>query len=93
MLWVVERNGVAFCETGWMLLPERQGKGHAREALRLLLQRARADGHWGAIHAFPGIDNVPSDDLCRGQGFTFLEAVDVDYGDRVLRCNHWVLPA
>ena len=93
MLWASERDGEAFTEAGWMLLPEHQGKGHAREALRLLLEQARADGRWGPIHAFPGVDNIPSNALCRGQGFTFLETVDVDYGDRTLHCNHWVLPA
>lgn len=61
--------------------------------MRLLLDLARADGRWGAIHAFSGTSYAPSNALCRKFGFGLLDEVDVDYGGRTLRCNHWVLPS
>lgn len=92
-IWDSEWAGERLSEAGWMILPEHQGRGHASAALALLLERARADGRWGDIHAFPGATNVASNALCRKFGFELLEAVDVDYAGRLLRCNHWVLRA
>ena len=92
-LWRSEWDGQPISEAGWMILPRHQGYGHATEALRLLLEEARADGRWGAIHAFPGTRNVASNALCRKFGFELQGEADVDYGGRTLHCNHWVLPA
>jgi RimJ/RimL family protein N-acetyltransferase len=92
-LWRSEWDGEPISEAGWMILPEYQGRGYASEALRLLLERARADGRWGSIHAFPGATNGPSNALCRKFGFELRGEVDVDYGGRPLHCNHWVSPA
>jgi RimJ/RimL family protein N-acetyltransferase len=78
-------------EAGWATLREFQGRGIATEALRLLLERARDDGRWGDIHAFPGATNGPSNALCRAAGFTELGEETVSYAGRQLRCNHWVL--
>ena len=93
MLWPSEWAGEPTSEVGWMVLPEQQGKGFASAALGLLIERARDDGRWGDIHAFPGATNGASNALCRKLGFEQLETVDVDYGGRDLRCNHWVLRA
>lgn len=92
-LWPSTWADEAISETGWMVLPDHQGRGYASAALGLLLERARADGRWGDIHAFPGVDNAPSNALCRKFGFDEIETVDVDYRERILRCNHWVLRA
>jgi RimJ/RimL family protein N-acetyltransferase len=86
-----EVQGQAISEVGWSVLPEHQGRGYASAGLAMLLDRARADGRWGAIHAFPGATNVPSNALCRKFGFTLAGEETVDYGGRSLRCNHWVL--
>jgi RimJ/RimL family protein N-acetyltransferase len=86
-----ESDGEAISEAGWSVLPEHQGRGYASGALRLLLQRAREDSRWGAIHAFPGVTNGPSNALCRKFGFALVGEETVDYGGRSLRCNHWVL--
>lgn len=40
-------------EIGWMVLPEFQGQGYAKQAVRAMLERARLDGRWGFVHAFP----------------------------------------
>lgn len=76
-------------EIGWMVLPEFQGQGFATRAVRALLARARDDGRWGVIHAFPGTTNAASNALCRSVGFTFVEKRDVVFAGRVLTTNHW----
>lgn len=85
-----EFRGEAISEVGWSVLPEHQGRGYASAGLALLLERAREDGRWGPIHAFPGTTNAPSNALCRKFGFRLLGEETVDYGGRELRCNHWV---
>ena len=89
-VWPSEIDGRPVSETGWMILPEHQGKGHASEALRLLLDRARADPKWGDIHACPGATNGASNALCRKAGFEQLESLEVEYAGRPLQVNHWV---
>lgn len=93
MLWSSEPEGEPASEAGWMVLPEHQGRGYASAALGLLIVRAHADGKWGDIHANPGASNVPSNALCRKYGFELLGQMTVDYADRTLLCNHWVLRA
>jgi RimJ/RimL family protein N-acetyltransferase len=89
-VWPSEWAGEPASETGWMILPEHQGKGHATAALAALLELARHDPRWGDIHAFPGATNPASNALCRKFGFEQLDEVTVDYGGRQLRCNRWV---
>lgn len=86
-----QHDGETITEAGWSVLPEQQGNGYASAGLRLLLERVRADGRWGAIHAFPAVTNTPSNALCRKFGFEHHGQVTVDYGGRSLRCNHWRL--
>lgn len=86
-----EFQGQAISEAGWSVLPEHQGRGYASAGLSILLDRATADGRWGAIHAFPGATNGPSNALCRKFGFALVGEESVDYGGRTLRCKHWVL--
>lgn len=90
-IWPTEWAGEPISETGWMVLPEHQGRGYASAALALLIERAREHGGWGDIHAFPGATNGASNALCRKHGFEQVETVDADYAGRTLRCNHWVL--
>lgn len=91
-LWASEIEGEPLSETGWMILPEHQGRGYASAALALLLERARQDPtRWGDIHAFPGVTNVPSNALCRKFGFEIIGTLTADYSGRTFECNHWVL--
>src|SRR5688572_4890271 len=84
-------DGTPISEAGWSILPAQQGRGYASEALRMVLDRAQADGRWGPIHAFPGVTNGPSNALCRKFGFALVGERPIDYGGRTLRCNHWIL--
>ncbi len=78
-------------EAGWMVLPEYQGRGIARAALRKLIERARADGRWGDIHAYPNETNAASNALARTAGFTLVGTLDLEFRGHPLRCNDWVL--
>ncbi|MFJ6382855.1 GNAT family N-acetyltransferase [Kitasatospora sp. NPDC092039] len=89
-LWSDEEDGVTVSEIGWMVLPEHQGRGLAKAAVRQVLDAA-ANGHWGEIHANPGVTNGPSNGICRALGFRLLGERDIDFAGRVLRANHWVV--
>ncbi|MER5726876.1 GNAT family N-acetyltransferase [Streptomyces sp. NPDC002138] len=78
-------------EIGWMVLPEFQGRGVGKQAVRALLELARDDGRWGFVHAFPATANAPSNGICRSLGFQFIEEREVTFADRVLSSNHWVI--
>jgi RimJ/RimL family protein N-acetyltransferase len=86
-----EDGGEPVTETGWMVLPEFQGRGLAKRAVRMLLDLARDDGRWGLVHAFPATTNGPSNGICRSLGFRLAGEQDVTFADRVLRSNHWVI--
>jgi RimJ/RimL family protein N-acetyltransferase len=75
-------------EIGWMVLPEFQGRGLAKAAVRELLQRAK--DRWGPIHAYPGVENGPSNGICRSLGFDLVGEQEKTFAGRVLRSNHWV---
>jgi len=89
VLWSNEDHGEPFSEVGWMVLPEFQGRGVGKAAVRLLLERARDDGRWGEVHAFPAVSNAPSNGICRALGFTLVGAEQVVFAGDVLQSNHW----
>ena len=66
-------------EIGWAVAPEHQGKGVASAATRQALEHARVDSRYRFVHAFPDVDNVASNAICRKLGFTFVEEVDGEY--------------
>jgi RimJ/RimL family protein N-acetyltransferase len=88
-IWEHDEDGESIDEIGWMVAPEFQGRGLASEALRSILAKARAEGRWSVIHAYPGVTNAPSNALCRKAGFQLLGQSDIEYAGRTLRCNHW----
>jgi RimJ/RimL family protein N-acetyltransferase len=92
VLWSHEEDGgEPISEIGWMVLPEFQGRGLAKRAVRMLLELAREDGRWGLVHAFPAVTNGPSNGICRSLGFRLAGERDVTFSGRVLRSNHWVI--
>jgi RimJ/RimL family protein N-acetyltransferase len=86
-----EDSGERVSEIGWMVLPEFQGRGLAKRAVRMLLELARDDGRWGLVHAFPATTNAPSNGICRSLAFRFAGERDVTFAGRVLRSNDWVI--
>jgi RimJ/RimL family protein N-acetyltransferase len=90
-IWDHPWNGETISEIGWMVVPELQGRGLATQAVRSVLSRARSEGRWDVIHAFPGVTNGPSNAICRKAGFSHVEELDLTSWGGTLRCNHWVL--
>ena len=90
--WERAWRGARVYEMGWGVLPAFQGRGIARAATLQAIARAKADGAHQFLHAFPGVDNPPSNALCRALGFTLVGACDYEYPPgSFMRCNDWCL--
>lgn len=88
--WEREWRGERVWETGWSVLPEFQGQGIATLATIAAVQRARETGRHRFIHAYPKVDNAPSNAVCRKAGFTLLGEVEFEYPPgRQIHCNDW----
>jgi len=70
--WETDWDGGGAWEAGWSVLPEFQGRGVATAAMALLLDRARDDGAFQFVYAFPRIGNVASNVLCQRLGFELV---------------------
>ena len=71
---------------------ERHERGLAVAAGRQLVELARADGRHRWLHAFPSVDNPPSNAICRKLGFTLLGPCDFEYPTgRAMTCHDWRL--
>ncbi|MFE4636739.1 GNAT family N-acetyltransferase [Streptomyces sp. NPDC056773] len=90
-LWSHDTEDGPMSEIGWMVLPEHQGRGLGKRAVRALLEQARDEGRWGFVHAFPARSNGASNGICRSLGFRLVAELDVPFADRVLPANHWVV--
>ena len=89
VLWSNEEHGEPFSEIGWMVLPEFQGRGVGKAAVRLVLERARDDGRWGEVNAFPSVSNAPSNGICRALGFTLVGSEPLVLAGNLLQTNRW----
>jgi RimJ/RimL family protein N-acetyltransferase len=79
-------------ETGWSVLPAFQGRGVAKSATSLAIDRARTDGKHRFLHAFPSVENGPSNAICSKLGFTLVEEVEFEYPKgNFMQCNDWRL--
>lgn len=79
-------------ETGWGVLPAFQGRGLATAAARLVARHAREHGNRASLHAFPNVDNLASNAICRKAGFTLVGPCDFEYPPgNLLHCNDWRL--
>jgi RimJ/RimL family protein N-acetyltransferase len=77
-------------ETGWAVLSGFQRRGIASSATAQLLDRARAERHHRVVHAFPMVENAPSNAICRKLGFTLLGEIDFPARQGgFVRCNDW----
>ncbi len=79
-------------EIGWMVLTKFQGRGIASAATAQAIVRARADGKHQFLHAFPSVENGPSNGICQKLGFTLVEAFESEYPKgHFMQCNDWRL--
>jgi RimJ/RimL family protein N-acetyltransferase len=90
--WGYEWGGQPVWETGWAVLREFQGQGVATQGAAAVVARARAEGRYRFIHAFPAVDNGASNAVCRKLGFALQEEVDFEFPPgHFMRCNDWCL--
>jgi len=90
--WQRDWRGQDVYEIGWMVLPEHQGRGIAAAATRQAIDHARTHGTRRTIHAFPGVDNAPSNAICRKLDFELVEEIEFEYPPgNLMRCNDWRL--
>ena len=90
--WEKDWRDTTVYETGWMVLPEFQGRGIAGRATAAVIAAARNERKHRLLHAFPSIDNGASNAICRKLGFTLLEALEFEYPPgHPMRCNDWRL--
>jgi RimJ/RimL family protein N-acetyltransferase len=90
--WESEWKGVKGWEMGWFILPQLQRQGIATAATQQVLERLAALDGPRLAFAFPSVDNVPSNAICRAVGFELSETVDSEYppgSGRTLRVNVW----
>lgn len=90
-VWEHEVDGEPVHEIGWMVLPAHQGRGLGSWAVRAALDRARDEGRWQVLHAYPPVANQASNAMCHTLGFTMVGECDFGFRDRILRCNQWRL--
>jgi RimJ/RimL family protein N-acetyltransferase len=88
--WDREWSGEAIYEIGWGILPEFQGQGIASKATEMAIAVAAATNRHSAIHAFPSVENEPSNAICRKLGFALVGECDFEYPPgQWMRCNDW----
>ena len=86
--WEREWRSEAVYEAGWLVVPEFQGRGFATEAMKQVIDLAGSR----PIHAFPSVENGPSNAICRKLGFTLLEEISLEYPPgHWMRCSDWRL--
>jgi RimJ/RimL family protein N-acetyltransferase len=79
-------------EIGWSVLPGFQRRGIATMATAQVIAVARAENRLRFVHAYPSVDNAPSNGICRKLGFTLVEECEFEYPKgSFMRCNDWRL--
>jgi RimJ/RimL family protein N-acetyltransferase len=79
-------------EIGWSVLPAFQGRGIAVAATAQAIALAGSERKHRFLHAFPSIENAPSNAICRKLGFTLVEECEFEYPPgHLMRCNDWRL--
>ncbi len=90
--WEREWRGGQVYETGWAVIPAFQGRGAATSATRLMIEIARAEETHRLLHAFPSVENPPSNAICRKLGFELLGPSEFEYPKgHLMWCNDWRL--
>jgi RimJ/RimL family protein N-acetyltransferase len=90
--WTKKWRDEEVYEIGWMVVPEFQGRGIAAAATAQAVEQAKRDYKHRFMHAFPGVDNAPSNAICRKLGFELLDACEFEFPKgHLMRCNDWRL--
>jgi RimJ/RimL family protein N-acetyltransferase len=90
--WDRSWRGEQVYETGWSVIPAFQGRGIAGAGTTLAIAEARRERSHRFMYAYPSVDNLPSNAICRRLGFTLLEACEFEYPPgHPMQCNVWQL--
>jgi len=90
--WERDWLGEEVYEIGWSVLPAFQGRGIAGSATLQAIALARSEGKRRFLHAYPSVDNGPSNAICRKLGFTLAGPSDFEFPKgSIMRCNDWRL--
>lgn len=90
--WDRTWRGEEVYEIGWSVLPPFQGRGIAARGTGLAIDAARLDRKHRFLHAFPSVDNAPSNAICRKLGFTLIGETEFEYPKgSFMHCNDWRL--
>jgi RimJ/RimL family protein N-acetyltransferase len=79
-------------EIGWSVIPAFQGRGIASIATAHALAMARSESNRRFVHAYPSVENRPSNAICRKLGFTLLGEHEFEWPPGTggfMRCNDW----
>ncbi|HZT12632.1 MAG TPA: GNAT family N-acetyltransferase [Candidatus Baltobacteraceae bacterium] len=88
--WEREWRGEDVYEAGWMILPEFAGRGLATQAAVAVISLAREQRRHRFLHAFPSVENIASNAVCRNAGFMNLGECTFEYPKgHWMRCNDW----
>lgn len=88
--WEKNWQGEIVWETGWQVFPEYQGQGIAKAATSALIEKILQDNRYQFLHAFPSVNNLPSNAICRSLGFTLMGTHDFEYPPgHMMSCNDW----
>ena len=92
--WERESHEGQVYETGWMVLPEFQGRGIATVATAQIIELVRGLRKHRYLYAYPSVDNQPSNAICRKLGFELVDTEEFEYpkgSGNILTCNDWRL--
>jgi RimJ/RimL family protein N-acetyltransferase len=90
--WEKDWRGEQVYEIGWSVLPAFQGRGIAGTATAQAIAEARAERKHRYLHAFPSVENAPSNAICRKLGFALVEECEFEYpAGSFMQCNDWRL--
>lgn len=79
-------------EMGWLVLPAYQGHGIATQAAAAVIEHARRNLRFQFMHAFPSVDNGPSNAICRKLSFALVEECQFEYpAGHSMTVNDWRL--
>jgi len=88
--WERVWRGEDVYEAGWMILPEFAGRGLATQAAVAVISLAREQRRHRFLHAFPSVENIASNAVCRNAGFMNLGECTFEYPKgHWMRCNDW----
>jgi RimJ/RimL family protein N-acetyltransferase len=90
--WERDWRGYQVYEIGWSVLPVFQGRGIAGSATLAAVAIARSERKRWFMHAYPYVDNAPSNAICRKLGFALLGSCEFEYPQgSFMQCHDWRL--